>query len=609
MQIRFWGTRGSLATPGPGTLRYGGNTSCVEARSDDGTIVIFDCGTGAHGLGRALMQEHDGPLSGHVLISHTHWDHIQGIPFFQPFFSPENEWHIYGPRGLGSSLRETLAGQMQYTYFPITLDQLAAKIHFHDLVEGSFRIGDVVVTTQYLHHPALTLGYRIEANGVRVVYASDHEPHSPRLAEQGYQPTGGEDDRHARFIADADLLIHDAQYTAEEYPAKKGWGHSTVEYVVDTALAAGVRRVALFHHDPLRDDNAVDKLLQHAQDRIARTGGQLDVLAAAEGHALELEATGTAHPSSAAQDVLGVSTNQPALKDQSVLISVTDPASAMALSDAVRDDKLTLHVADNAEAALRMMVSRQPSLVVFEHELGGGDALEVCRAIRREGSAYAKDVPIVVVADNEEAIDRRVAAEAGVTDVLVKPFSSTYARTRVRAWLLRQAGRWERAPLPADEDTRMRALRELCILDTAPEERFDRYTRLASSLFDVPIALVSLVDSERQWFKSHQGLDATETPREMAFCAHAILQDSVLLVSDAIQDPRFADNPLVTSEPHVRFYAGVPLALSDGSRVGTLCLIDHRPRELDEEKLALLRDLGKMVEKEFAGAPAAVSQG
>lgn len=609
MRIRFWGTRGSLATPGPSTLRYGGNTSCVEACSAGGTIIMFDIGTGAHRLGRALVQEHDGPICGHVLISHTHWDHIQGIPFFKPFFVADNEWHIYGPRGLGASLRETLAGQMQYTYFPVTLDQLEAKIHFHDLVEGSFRIGDVVVTTQYLHHPALTLGYRIEADGVSVVYASDHEPHSPELAELGYRPTGGEDDHHARFIADADLLIHDAQYTAEEYPKKKGWGHSTVEYVVDTALAAGVRRVALFHHDPLRDDNAIDGLVQRARERVASKDGRLEVMAAAEGQTLELEAADTTLPSSMPRGASGLSTSQPELKDQSVLVAVTEPASAMALSEAVRADQLTLHTADNAEEILKIVRARQPSLVVLGRGAGDVDDFVVCRTIRQEEGAYAKEVPIIVIADIEDAHTRHMATEAGATDLLVRPFSSPYARTRVRAWLLRQACRWERAPLPDDEEARLRALHELCIMDTAPEERFDRYTRIASTLFDVPIALVSLVNSDRQWFKSRQGLDAPETPRDMAFCAHAITQDSVFVVNDAIHDPRFADNPLVTGEPHVRFYAGVPLTLADGSRIGTLCLIDNRPRELDEIKLAMLCDLGKMLEKEFADAPTAASKG
>ena len=143
MQVRFWGTRGSIARPGPGTVRYGGNTSCVEVRSARGTLVVLDCGTGAHALGQALMAAGGKGLRGHILISHTHWDHIQGIPFFDPLFVAGNEWDIYGPKGLGQSLRETLAGQMQYAYFPVTLDQCRARIRYHDLVEGTFDIDDI----------------------------------------------------------------------------------------------------------------------------------------------------------------------------------------------------------------------------------------------------------------------------------------------------------------------------------------------------------------------------------------------------------------------------------------------------------------------------------
>jgi GAF domain-containing protein len=185
----------------------------------------------------------------------------------------------------------------------------------------------------------------------------------------------------------------------------------------------------------------------------------------------------------------------------------------------------------------------------------------------------------------------------------VKPFSAVYARTRIRAWLLRLACRWEKAPLPENEASRISALHGLEILDTRPEQRFDRYTRIAAALFDVPIALVSLVDTDRQWFKSRYGLEASETPRDMAFCAHAILADDILLVPDALQDPRFADNPLVTENPRVRFYAGFPLKVADGSRVGTLCLIDHRPRYLDESRLGLLCDIGGLVERELQTRP------
>ena len=153
--------------------------------------------------------------------------------------------------------------------------------------------------------------------------------------------------------------------------------------------------------------------------------------------------------------------------------------------------------------------------------------------------------------------------------------------------------------MPPDEDRRLRALQECDLLDTAAEERFDRFTRIAAALFDVPIALVSLVDRERQWFKSRKGLDVSETPRDAAFCAHAILSDDVLQVQDALADDRFADNPLVTGEPRVRFYAGAPLTLKNGTHAGTLCVIDHRARNLDNGQLQLLRDLAKLVEQEF----------
>ena len=158
---------------------------------------------------------------------------------------------------------------MQYTYFPVTLDQCGAKIRYHDLVEGTFDIDDIKVSTQYLNHPALTLGYRLEADGVTVVYACDHEPHSRMLAS-GHGEITGQDRRHAEFVNRADLLIHDAQYTAEEYPAKVGWGHSTVEYVMKLGQYAEVKRVALTHHDPLRDDDAIDRLVASVRARLRR---------------------------------------------------------------------------------------------------------------------------------------------------------------------------------------------------------------------------------------------------------------------------------------------------------------------------------------------------
>lgn len=157
-------------------------------------------------------------------------------------------------------------------------------------------------------------------------------------------------------------------------------------------------------------------------------------------------------------------------------------------------------------------------------------------------------------------------------------------------------------PIPADESRRLQTLRAMKLLDTPPEERFDRVTRLARQVFSVPIALVSLVDADRQWFKSRQGLDAEETPRNISFCGHAILDDRILVINDAAQDERFCDNPLVCSDPNIRFYAGYPLSAPDGSRVGTLCVIDREPKQLKQEQLQLLRELGRMVEEELIAA-------
>ena len=212
MKVRFWGTRGSLAKPGAATVRYGGNTSCVEVRTRSGLLIVIDCGTGGHDLGQALLKD-PARTPGHMLISHTHWDHIQGIPFFSPFFVPGNSWTLYAAQGFGESLRDTLAGQMEYTYFPVTPDAFGAQVRYTHLGEGRFTIGDAVIHTRYLNHPALTLGFRIEADGATMVYACDHEPYQ-RAAADGRHALEGEDAAHAEFVTGADLLIHDAQYSA-----------------------------------------------------------------------------------------------------------------------------------------------------------------------------------------------------------------------------------------------------------------------------------------------------------------------------------------------------------------------------------------------------------
>ncbi len=596
MKVQFWGTRGSLAKAGPSTVRYGGNTSCVEVRSSAGTLVVLDCGTGVQNLGLALMSDEPQPLRGHILISHTHWDHIQGIPFFAPLFEPGNEWDIYAPRGLSQSLRDTLAGQMQYTYFPVTLEALGATIRYHDLVEGIFEIGDIKVRTQYLNHPALTLGYRLEADGVSVVYACDHEPHSRHLAV-GIGDIGVQDQRHVDFLGGADLVIHDAQYTEAEYVNKAGWGHSTFGYAVEMCRIAGAKRLALTHHDPLRDDDSVDRIQESARACLVDLDSPLEVFAAAEGKEIELGTVTDPAPSRMTAEFSAVTPVTPALWEHVILLGIADSTTAGMLSEAAQAENIQVLVEEDADSTLRVFKSDQPSLVILDEQLAGNNALEVCRAIRSLGDDFAREMPIIIVADEE---DVAAGITASVTDWLIKPFSSEYARTRIRAWVLRNTCRWIRAPLPEDESRRLAALKKLTILDTEPEERFDRITRLAAAMFEVPIAQISLVDRDRQWFKSSYGLSAKETSREVSFCAHAVLGREVMVVPDAFLDPRFADSPLVTDESRIRFYAGCPLTLADESCVGTLCLFDIRPRQFDKTKISLLEDLGCLVEQELS---------
>ena len=186
-----------------------------------------------------------------------------------------------------------------------------------------------------------------------------------------------------------------------------------------------------------------------------------------------------------------------------------------------------------------------------------------------------------------------------MTEWLVKPFTASYIRTKVRAWILRMACHWVKAQIPEDEERRLSSLRTLRILDTDFEPRFDRLTRVAAALFDVPVALVSLVDRDRQWMKSCFGTTVRETPRDVSFCAHVVYQRDTMIVPDTLRDPRFGDNPLVINEPRIRFYAGAPLILNDGSCVGTLCLIDTRVRSLDVPSVSLLQDLRDLVVEEL----------
>ena len=593
-RVQFWGTRGSLARPGRKTLRYGGNTSCVQLRSPAGSLVIIDCGTGAHDLGQALLGNATGPMRGSILISHTHWDHIQGFPFFAPLFVSDGQWDIYGPSGLGQSLRDALAGQMQYTYFPVTLDELGASIRFHDLVEGSFEIDDIQITTRYLNHPVLTLGYRLEMDGTCFVYACDHEPY---FREPGQRTPVNERDRHhSEFLANADLVIHDAQFTDAEYAGKKGWGHSPVEYASEVGQMARVKQMAFAHHDPTRTDDALDQIVESVRADLMAKKSSMQVFAAADSQIVELQNSSSRHTAGVDKRSFTVSAAAPALQDSTVIMGIADTRLAVVLAEATRTEGVRMSHASDGNSALQLAKSDPPALVLMEDQLPGLDGLSICKRLRSDRDERLQNVPVVIVAEHEKTDE---GTAAGVTSWLIKPFSAQYARAHIQAWILRSACRWARAPLPPGENARLAALRELAILDTPPEERFDRITRVAAALADVPIALVSLVDQDRQWFKSCYGLELNETSRELAFCAHVVFSRKSMIVPDTLQDDRFADNPLVIGAPRIRFYAGFPVFHNDGSCLGTLCLMDTRPRQFPDATLQLFGDLACLAEQEL----------
>ena len=476
MRVRFWGTRGSIATPGPTTLRYGGNTACVEVRADDGTLIILDCGTGGRALGQALLASGERPLRGHLLITHTHWDHIQGFPFFAPLFVPGNEWDIYAPGVTGRHLEETLSGQMEYTYFPVRLDQLGANIRYHDVVEGTLHIGNVKVTSHYLNHPALTLGYRIEAGGASVVYATDHEPHSHHKLELPggdgkvtlSQPLHHEDRRHVLFMSGADLVIHDAQFNADEDASHVGWGHTAAEQVVDFALAAGVERLALFHHDPNHDDDAIDRVVEACQRRAQREANDgdrvLEVTAAAEGQSIDLSEDPkfllrrqeteweSAEPHTArAKGALGrpeaalrlgnresavapkgTGAALDALPETVLVMDAPDHVQRLTLQ--LEPEGLRMLMAESAEAVLQAARSERPDLILLGCGVEGVDPLQLSRDLRAAGH----DVPVVLLTEQVEAEEAAASFAAGITDHLILPYTPAQVRARVRRWLQRQ---------------------------------------------------------------------------------------------------------------------------------------------------------------------------
>lgn len=293
MRFRFRGTRGSLSAPGPSTVKYGGNTTCIEIRSDNDDLIILDAGTGIRELGLDLAKNM--PVKCHLFVSHTHWDHIQGVPFFVPMFVPGNELIIYGPPDpiTMTGIEAVLAKQMEYPHFPVRVAELQADISYETLSDGqTVDIGFAKVSTILMNHPAMDFGFKVECDSKTLFFTGDHEPFY-----NIYKPGDEDYDEYEKivqernsgiveFLRGVDVFIGDSQYTEDEYQTKKGWGHSTFESTLALAKEAGVGKLYLTHHDTTRTDAQLDEIYERLQREWKDSGVNFEM--AREGDVIQL---------------------------------------------------------------------------------------------------------------------------------------------------------------------------------------------------------------------------------------------------------------------------------------------------------------------------------
>ena len=292
-RLKFWGVRGSIPVPGPATIGYGGNTTCVEVRTN-GSIIVLDAGTGIRELGLALEAEFEtAPINLTLLLTHTHWDHIQGLPFFLPAYKAKNSIRVLGYEGARDGLATILAAQMEVPFFPVSWSDLPGTITIKELKTMEFSIGKVRVRSKFLNHPGVCVGYRLYTKEGSIAFLPDNEPFEPLqlklAARDGTHPKKAraraavERSKLVEFLKDTDVLIIDAQYTDEKYQDHIGWGHGALSRVVSLALEARARKLFLFHHDPTHDDHKIDEMLERARILVIESGRQLEVEAAREG--------------------------------------------------------------------------------------------------------------------------------------------------------------------------------------------------------------------------------------------------------------------------------------------------------------------------------------
>ena len=279
--VRFWGVRGSMPCPGPETVAYGGNTSCLEIRAGK-RLLIVDLGTGIRPLGDRLMSKDywDGPVEADIFVTHTHWDHIMGFPMFTPIFSKDTKLFVRGPVSSDEDdLGSIIDAHFSHRYWPVKQSELAATIEFDEIKAGEIDLGDgILIKSEYLNHPLPCLGFRFEFEGKSVVTIFDHEPY----------PDEKENEKVLKFIENADVLIHDSQYTAEEFKNRAGWGHSSFEWVFESAVKAKIKNLIFFHHDPNRSDRQLKKLEKQFRCRAAKTKTGIKTAVAWEGLVLDI---------------------------------------------------------------------------------------------------------------------------------------------------------------------------------------------------------------------------------------------------------------------------------------------------------------------------------
>jgi len=315
IRVKFWGVRGSLPTPGPATAYYGGNTACVEVQAD-GERIILDAGTGIRPLGQEWVAKYpDEPIAATVLITHTHWDHIQGFPFFIPAYNPRNRIRILGPTGARKGLEQTLASQMESPYFPITMPEMPGNISIQELKDLEFAVGNVRVQAQFMNHPGICVGYRLFTSAGSIAFIPDNELFVRQKSQTGIMTekeaetqidyARRQDQKLIEFLRDVDILIIDAQYDEQEYLKHVGWGHSCVDDAVTIANSAGVKQLFLFHHDPGHDDTKVAQMAAHGRQLAVSSGSKLKVEAAREGIEVVLKPKPASRPAQVVADAVG----------------------------------------------------------------------------------------------------------------------------------------------------------------------------------------------------------------------------------------------------------------------------------------------------------------